>query len=126
MRIVHLTASTFFGGPERQMIGLTRHLPPQCRTSFLLFSEGGRCQEFFKHLRWNGIDADVLRRDTPNLPAAAFELTRRLRQWRADVLLCHGYKSNVIGRLAARQTGVPIVAVSRGWTGESTKVRVYE
>src|SRR5579864_8136632 len=124
MRIVHLTASTFFGGPERQMVGLTRQLPSRCETSFLLFSEGGRCQEFFKHLRWNGFDADVLRHDTPNLPAAAFELTARLRQLRADVLLCHGYKANVIGRLAARQTGLPIVAVSRDWTGESRKVRL--
>jgi glycosyltransferase involved in cell wall biosynthesis len=126
MRIVHLTASTFFGGPERQMIGLTRQLPSHCRSSFLLFSESGRAQEFYKNLRWNGFDADILRRDTPNLPAAALELTLRLRRLRADVLLCHGYKANVVGRLAARQVGIPAIAVSRGWTGENSKVRIYE
>ena len=28
--------------------------------------------------------------------------------------------------LAARRTGVPVVAVSRGWTGENLKIRLYE
>lgn len=126
MRIVHLTASTFFGGPERQMIGLARHLPGECRTTFLSFSEQGRCQEFLKHVRWNGFDGEALRHDTPNLPAAAIELTRTLNRLQADVLLCHGYKADVIGRLAARQTGARAVAVSRGWTAENRKVRLYE
>jgi len=125
MRIVHLTASTFFGGPERQMLGLARHLP-DCRSTFLSFSERGRSHEFMKHVRWNGFDGEALRHDTPNLPAVAWELMGKLRRLRADVLLCHGYKANVVGRLAAKQTGVRAVAVSRGWTGENPKVRVYE
>ena len=126
MRIVHLTASTFFGGPERQMIGLARAMPPECQSSFLSFSEGGRAQEFIKHVRWNGFPGDSLKRDTPNLPAATWELTMRLRDARADVVLCHGYKSNLIGRLAAHVLDIPAVAVSRGWTGENRKVKVYE
>src|SRR5262249_35089656 len=40
--------------------------------------------------------------------------------------LCHGYKANLLGRPAARAAGVPAVAVSRGWTGESLRVRLYE
>jgi glycosyltransferase involved in cell wall biosynthesis len=126
MRIVHLTASTFFGGPERQMIGLARHLPASHRTYFLSFAEGDRCQEFLKHVRWNGFDGEALKHDTPNLPAAAFELTNRLRKLRADILLCHGYKANLIGRMAATQLGVKAVAVSRGWTAENRKVQFYE
>jgi glycosyltransferase involved in cell wall biosynthesis len=126
MRIIHLTASTFFGGPERQILGLARHLPSTCRTTFLSFAEGGRCQDFLRQVRFNGFAAEALRYDTPNLPAATLELVRRLHAERADVLLCHGYKANVVGRMAARQVGVPAVAVSRGWTGEDLKVRAYE
>lgn len=126
MRIVHLTASTFFGGPERQMLGLARHLPPQCTSSFLSFREGERCEEFLRQVRWNGFIGEPLAYDTPNLPGAVFDLTRRLANLRADVLLCHGYKANVIGRLAARSAQIPAVAVSRGWTGENRKVRAYE
>src|SRR5262245_22319395 len=126
MRIVHLTASTFFGGPERQMLGLARALPANCQTSFLSFWEGGRCQEFVKHVRWNGFPGAALKHDTPNLPAAAWELASHLNDTRANIVLCHGYKANLIGRFAAHAVGIPVVAVSRGWTGESRKVQLYE
>ena len=46
MHIVHLTASAFFGGPERQMLGLATALPASYSSTFLSFSEGGRCQPF--------------------------------------------------------------------------------
>ena len=38
--VVHLTASTFHGGPERQILGLAGTLPPEVRTVVLSFSEG--------------------------------------------------------------------------------------
>ncbi|OWK47313.1 glycosyltransferase [Fimbriiglobus ruber] len=126
MRVVHLTASTFFGGPERQMLGLAEHLPPDCHTTFVSFREGGRCEAFLNVVRHNGFDAVGLRHDTPHVRSALRELTETLRAVRADVVLCHGYKPNVLGRIAARRVGIPAVAVSRGWTWESLKVRVYE
>src|SRR5260370_31395044 len=101
MHLVHLTASTFFGGPERQMLGLARHLPPDCETHFLSFSEGGRCREFLKHVRWNGLAGDELRFDTPNLPAPPPQLGPHLRELNAVLLLCHGYKAVPVGRLDA-------------------------
>jgi glycosyltransferase involved in cell wall biosynthesis len=126
MHVVHLTASTFFGGPERQMLGLAQHLPPEFSTSFLSFSEGGRCGEFLRAVEAGGFAGIELHNDTPRLRAAARELAGLLRFHRADVLLCHGYKANLLGRVAARRAGVPVVAVSRGWTGENWKVRRYE
>jgi glycosyltransferase involved in cell wall biosynthesis len=126
MHLVHLTASTLFGGPERQMLGLAEHLPPGFRTTFASFREGGRCGEFLGVVRGRGFDAVELAHDTPHLFAAVRELAGLLRDRSADVLLCHGYKADLLGRAAARRTGVPAVAVSRGWTWESPKVRAYE
>jgi len=125
MNIVHLTASTFYGGPERQILGLTRALAED-RTTVLSFAEGGRCRAFLTEARLQGVEASALEHDTPLFRAVVSDLTRQLRQRRADILLCHGYKANVLGRLAARRAGVPAVAVSRGWTGESWRVRLYE
>ena len=125
MRIVHLTASTFFGGPERQMLGLAESLPPEYHTTFLSFREGGRCDEFLQVVRDAGFDAKALQHDTPHLRAAVRELTAFLRDEIADVLVCHGYKANILGRIAARRGDVPVVSVSRGWTWENWKVRVY-
>jgi glycosyltransferase involved in cell wall biosynthesis len=56
----------------------------------------------------------------------AWELTVDLRHLGAHILCCHTYKPNLVGRLAARRAGIPVVAVSRGWTAESTRVRLYE
>jgi glycosyltransferase involved in cell wall biosynthesis len=126
MNLVHLTASTFFGGPERQMLGLARHLPVECHSVFLTFSEGGRCAEFLTEVRHQHFEGESLIHDTPHLRKAVRELTSQLREVQASVLCCHGYKANVLGRIAARRAGIPVVAVSRGWTGENWKVSFYE
>jgi glycosyltransferase involved in cell wall biosynthesis len=124
--VVHLTASTFFGGPERQMCGLARNLPPSYRTVFLSFAEGGRCRKFLDAVGRHGFEALALDKDTPRLRRAVREVRAHLRRVGADVLCCHGYKANLLGRPAARRRCIPVVAVSRGWTRASLKVRLYE
>jgi len=124
--IVHLTASRFFGGPERQMLDLAKALPPEIRSLFVSFSETGLCRAFLEQARTDGFEGVALRRDTPHLLAALNELMAVLRRLGANVLCCHGYKANLLGLLAARRLGIPVISVSRGWTGESARVRFYE
>ncbi|WP_082840251.1 glycosyltransferase [Gemmata sp. SH-PL17] len=126
MNLVHLTASTFFGGPERQMLGLALALPEFVRTTFSTFSEGGRGGAFLEFVRAQGFATAPLKNDFPKVFAAVREVSDLLRATTCDVLICHGYKAHVLGRLAARRVGIPAVAVSRGWTGETGKVRAYE
>jgi glycosyltransferase involved in cell wall biosynthesis len=126
MHLVHLTASTFFGGPERQLLGLGRALPGQFRSTYLSFSESGRSGAFLERAADAGFETMRLEHDTPHLRAAIRELTAFLYERNADCLLAHGYKANLLGRIAARRCGIPVVAVSRGWTGENFKVRCYE
>jgi glycosyltransferase involved in cell wall biosynthesis len=126
MHIVHLTASRFYGGPERQMLGLARALPPHVPSTFLSFSEGGHCRGFLDAARGQGFEARALAYDTPRLRGAAKELAASLAAARADVLLCNGYKADLVGRIAARRVGIPAIAVSRGWTAQTWRVRLYE
>jgi glycosyltransferase involved in cell wall biosynthesis len=108
------------------MLGLAEALPDPVRTAFVSFPEGGRCAAFLDVVRGRGFEAVALRADFPKLRAVVGELAATLRGLGCDVLLCHGYKANLLGRVAARRVGVPAVAVSRGWTWEDRKVRVYE
>jgi glycosyltransferase involved in cell wall biosynthesis len=124
MHVVHLTASTFFGGPERQMLGLAQHL--DCASSFVSYPEGGRCEAFLDEVRKAGFPATSLVNDTPHMGKTLAELSDYLQQVKASVLLCHTFKPNVLGRMAARRVGIPVVVVSRGWTAENWKVRAYE
>jgi glycosyltransferase involved in cell wall biosynthesis len=126
MNILHLTASTFHGGPERQMLGLAHSLPNTDESVFLSFAEGGRCRHFLSTARHHGFEAVGLANDTPHLWAAVREVAGYLEHFRADLLCCHGYKANIVGRLAARRQRIPVIAVARGWTGENFKVRMYE
>jgi glycosyltransferase involved in cell wall biosynthesis len=126
MNVIHLTASTFHGGPERQILGLARALVPEVGTQVLSFAEGGRAAGLVEAARSQGIEADTLAHDTPYFRAATRELTERLAAARAQVLCVHGYKAGLLGRIAARRAGIPVVAVSRGWTHENPKVRLYE
>ena len=124
--VVHLTSSRFFGGPERQMLGLAEALRPNWTTRFISFSETGLCRSLLNEARRAGFEAVELEHDTPRLLAAFRDLSRQLTMDRPDILLCHGYKANLLGLLARRRLDIPVVSVSRGWTGESRRVRLYE
>lgn len=126
MNLVHLTASTFFGGPERQMLGLALALPDAVRTTFATFAEGGRGAAFLDEVRKHGFATAPLKNDFPRALSAVREVAELLQGTACDVLICHGYKAHILGRFAARRAGVPAVAVSRGWTGETRKVKLYE
>lgn len=124
--LIHLTASPFLGGPEHQMLGLGRFIGPGYRSVYASFSERGHCRPLLERARALGFTGIELRANVPQLRASVQEITRLLRQERADILCCHGYKADVLGWLAARRTGTPIISVSHGWTRATLKVKVYE
>src|SRR5262249_1989441 len=126
MRLVHLTSSIFYGGPDPQTLGMADAWQPGHDVLFISFAEAGRCQPFLTEARRRGYDAIRLTFDTPRLLAAARELSARLREIRPDVVFCHTYKANLVGRPVCRTLGVRVVAVSRAWTGEAFKVRMYD
>jgi glycosyltransferase involved in cell wall biosynthesis len=68
----------------------------------------------------------MLRRSNPRLLATIAEIVAVLRRLQADALVCHGYKANLLGWIAARRLGIPVLSVSRGWTANMWQVRVYE
>jgi glycosyltransferase involved in cell wall biosynthesis len=124
--ITHLMASPFYGGPERQMLGLARHLPPSFTSNFLSFPERGDARAFLDEVRRQGFEGSALTHNAPDVRRAAAEIAQHLRRSRADVVTCSGYKPDVIGWLAARQVGIPVISVSHGWTAATLKVRAYE
>jgi glycosyltransferase involved in cell wall biosynthesis len=119
-------ASPFLGGPERQALGLALYLPASTRTTFLSFAEGGRARPLLEEARRQGFDTIELRENAPHFLRAAKEVADHLRRTGADLLLCSGYKPDIIGWLAARRAGVPAVAIAHGWTAATLKVWLNE
>lgn len=108
------------------MLGLAEALRPSVECRFLTFPEQGRGAVFVEQVRHGGFEAVQLDADFPRVGAAVREIAAWLRRWEVSVVLCHGYKANLLGRVAARRAGAAAVAVSRGWTWESWRVRLYE
>jgi len=107
------------------MLGLAHSLAAaQVESVFLSFAEKGRCRSFLGRVRHAGFEAAAIEHDTPWLWAATRDVTAHLANLQPDVLFCHGYKADLLGRIAAHRCHIPAVAVSRGWTQESWKVRI--
>ncbi|MBY0229451.1 MAG: glycosyltransferase, partial [Gemmataceae bacterium] len=125
MHVVHLMASPFVGGPERQVLGLARAMRPH-RSTFLSFAERGLARPFLEKARADGFEAIELQANFPRIGACIDEVARLLKRLKADALLASCYKPDLIGWRAARKAGVPVVAIAHGWTGATLKVRFYE
>lgn len=126
MNLVHLMASPFIGGPERQVLGLARAQADQHRTTFLSFAERGLARPFLDRARQDGFEAVELASNFPWVTSAVREVADQLRRLQADVVMTSGYKPDVIGWRAARAVGIPVVGIAHGWTGATLKVRLYE
>ncbi|MFZ5997673.1 MAG: glycosyltransferase [Nitrospirota bacterium] len=125
--IGHLIATNFFGGPEKQIIEhACRINERRFAVTVFSFREHPGPNELLQKAREKNIPAVELPVRGPFDPSAIGDLVRSIKKMRIDILCTHGYKSNVIGHIAARTAGIPHIAVSRGWTGESRKIRLYE
>ncbi len=129
MNLLHLTASRFIGGPERQILELANEFAASgsgVENTICSFREDGLCRPFLAAAAEAGHPCVEIPHDHPRLLAAVGDVARLLRRRSVDVLLVNGYKAGLVGWLAARSCGVPVVGVSRGWTAENAKVRLYE
>lgn len=127
MRILHLRASNFVGGPEKQIlqqcVRLTERGHESAVSSFL---EGRQENELLEAARAQGLGVYPLQQGGSLDPRAVGELQDSLERFRPAVLCTHGYKADVVGWWAGRQARVPVVMFLRGWTGEDRKVQFYE
>ncbi len=128
LRIAHLTASPFFGGPERQMLELARAFrekTPDVEFLFLSFAENGNARPFLEEAEKAGFRTTMLQNDMPHLLAAAKELTRILQENDVDLVLLHGHKARMVCWLSRGKNRIPVIGVSRGWTSENWKIALY-
>jgi len=125
--VIHLIATNFYGGPEKQILTHARHLDPE-RFRFILvsFVEKGQPNEILEKASQVGLEHVGIPVGHAFDPGAILGLKRLFRQYRADLVCSHGYKANILGRLSTWAGGIPQIAVSRGWTAENRRIRLYE
>lgn len=127
IRILHLIASNFVGGPEKQIL---HHAVDMQGSGFEVWIGSFRDQpdrpEVLRVAAGKGLPIYESQSSGKFDMRAVFELVSFLRAERMEILCSHGFKANIVGALAKELAGIPQIAFCRGWTGESIKVRFYE
>jgi glycosyltransferase involved in cell wall biosynthesis len=127
MHVMHLRASNFVGGPERQILEHLRQSESDTmHFSLCCFQENGCATELETMAGSYGLDCTCVTASKPFDLGTIRQLARIIRERKVDLLVTHGYKPNLLGRIASWIERIPTVAVSRGWTYESRRVRFYE
>ena len=127
MRILHLRASNFVGGPEKQLLS---HAKLEHGGSFevILGTFVGQCEglQFLAAIEKQGTPSLALPDNIFGRDNAVSVLERALREQNIALLCAHGYKADLLSMFAARRVGIPVAWFLRGWTGEDWKVSAYE
>ena len=126
VRILHLIASNFIGGPEKQILHHASAASSSGPEIWLgSFSDNVIRPEVLKRAQAMGVPTIELRSGRFD-PRTIFELVQRLRKNKISLLCTHGYKANLLGWAATRLSGCPQIAFARGWTGENWRIKLYE
>ncbi|MRR55618.1 MAG: glycosyltransferase [Deltaproteobacteria bacterium] len=127
LNILHLRASNFVGGPEKQLLEHIRRIDrKKYRLSLCTFEGGNEVSQLRSIAEASGIETHELSDTSPFDPRVIFKLSGIVKKLNIHLLCTHGYKPNIIGRFASWLSGVPVIAISRGWTAENRKIRFYE
>lgn len=124
-KVLHLRASNFVGGPERQLLRYAER--DQDGPAELLFGvyvgrEEGR--EFRDAIASRG--AEVVSLPVESLTSSVRSMARMLRERQIDLVCAHGYKADIVSLIAGRAVGVSVACFLRGWTKENRRVQLYE
>jgi glycosyltransferase involved in cell wall biosynthesis len=127
IKIAHLIATNFYGGPEKQIIEHLKLLDASQYSGMVIsFLEDGQENEILAEARKAGIACLGIPMSSPLDFAAWRRLKKTVQKCSLNLLCTHGYKSTVMGLWIHRTLKVPTLAFSRGYTAENKKVAFYQ
>lgn len=124
--VMHLIASNFFGGPEKQIVEHLKILKGGRYLGFFASFQEGSKNEVLNRAAMEGLRTCSVPMAGPLDFKAQGRLCETIRENEINLLCTHGYKACVMGWKAARSNKIPIIAFSRGYTSENLKVKIYE
>lgn len=122
--ILHLRASNFVGGPEKQILTYALSTADQVETIIASFCDDHEGTALLREAASLGIKTLAL--PASSLIKSVRALTLAVRESNVRLLCAHGFKPAVAAAIVSRLTGVPYACFLRGWTRENTKVALYE
>lgn len=124
IKIAYFIGTLKVGGTEKHLLNVVRHLDrSRFKTHVYCLSEGGPLEEAFREagcgvtiLGYKGLRPGRNELAVPKIVVAFREFGRTialLKKSRPDIVHCYLFHANLIGALAARLAGCPVVITSR-------------
>lgn len=128
MRIAHLISSGGFFGAENVLLNLAQWFHQNGETVFVGTLKDSRNPKLQVVDRAKELNLSTFVIDCNGRfdLGAVLKLKKFIRGHKIEILHTHNYKSDVIGLLAAKLSGIPIVATAHGFTQVSKTVSLYE
>jgi len=129
IRVCHLIGSTGLYGAERWILAQMAYLDAQkVQCSIVnLVDSSDKLSEIVREARSKGYAAVDYYTGGRFNPAGAWRLSGFLRDLGCCILHSHGYKSDVLGLMAAKLARLKIVSTPHGWSKEADrKLRFYQ
>src|ERR1700737_4544008 len=106
-RILHLRASNFVGGPEKQLLRYARlERDSEFELTLGTFVGPGEGSDFLRAIDEAGLQS--LSITAGNLGASFRALVKATRSRQFDLICAHGYKADILSVAAGRITGPPV------------------
>ena len=129
LRILHMGSPTGLYGAERWILALIKHLPPAQVESFVgVIKDSPELDAPLCTVAGElGFRTHVIESYGKLSRSAIRQLRRVLLEQEIDVLHTHGYKTDLVGLLAARGTPCKTLSTPHGWSvNAGFKLQVYE
>lgn len=126
MKVLQFICSTGFYGAERWILALTKHMPADVESHLVVTLEPGTEDlELVKQFSVFGKTHYIEMRNKFDFSAIK-KLATLIKDNNIDVIHTHGYKSDILGVLAARKAGIPCVVTPHGFENAADiKLRTF-
>jgi len=128
INVLQFICPTGFYGAERWILALAKHLDPnKVRCDLVVTAEpGNQNLEISHQYKTLGLDAYEVPMSNKFDFTAISKLAELIHEKQIDIIHTHGYKSDLIGVLAARKAGIPCVVTPHGFeNAKDLKLRLF-
>jgi glycosyltransferase involved in cell wall biosynthesis len=127
LNILQFITPTGFYGAERWILALNNNLDPEkVRSDLVVTIEQGRQPEIIKHFKIGECQAFEIEMNARFSLSAIRELVKLIKKRDIDIIHTHGYKSDIMGLIAARMARIQVITTPHGYGKPSdTKLKVF-
>jgi len=130
-KIIHLIASTGMGGAEQVLIDICTSLRNdrfQFEAAIFKSPDKSMHCQLAEALHSRDVKVHYITMKSPIYThgCEAFRIARLMARQDISILHCHGSRANVIGVLAAKISGTPVISTVHGWITDSRKMMFYK